>query len=699
MVKLRTILLSLFVSIIQLAVGQYHQLYQLEESLKAGDKSALFQIAKYFSSKKKMYEYIDSQRYKTTENIIAKRIIAENCLFTNEEIVITNSTTTKQFIEFLIKNKDKIFFSKLTNSFLITPLEQRSVNFQVRELSETRKQKLAENTKQILEVDCIKDSAIDTFIKNKDSYSLLLIASEFYKFKPGYDNCFYEAQQLTDALQLLTGLELGVENEKKEITWLIDNYFTIPKLNVLIFYDRNYSQYKWDDKKACFINPSLEIKKLTKEEKLFQLLKNKNDSIAFNAFIQLTTCDSLNVTKLADEYEDAEINSNYSIPTFPYKFLKQLVTLTKYCKTNNIDFIGTSDLQNRIMKLIPDMNFVERRKLEDELIKTLTLENITALEYWSLINEKSYNLQYSVGRILDIFYSQNWNKLINNEKQLKCYLKKSALLSKIGINGLCNNYLVKFNYSTNPIQLKIKSLHSNDDDINSQIKNIITVQFAAKKSKKIDISIWEGNKNYKKPDIKKKIIKLTQNIVDSTDTDYEISGILSQIDYSQIPLAIELIENYHFQSSWQKYSFILNDFGLFMVDNLDEKESRAEFLKLYSKFTEYELYSYYLDKTEIDYKTADNTLDYEKIYDEIKYNEPESFVGTTMCNRNNEVYSIIKLLELTFKTNLGFPNKLCNSNNSFECNARQRVFAWLQFLEKRNLLKREHTEPISFNYE
>lgn len=56
-----------------------------------------------------MYEYIDSNRYKTSEDLIAKRIITENSLFTNEEIEITNSTTSKQFNEFLTINKDKIF--------------------------------------------------------------------------------------------------------------------------------------------------------------------------------------------------------------------------------------------------------------------------------------------------------------------------------------------------------------------------------------------------------------------------------------------------------------------------------------------------------------------------------------------------------------------------------------------------------------
>lgn len=53
MVKLRIIILSLFVSVIHLAVGQYHQLYQLEESLKAGDKSALFQLQNTLAVKRR----------------------------------------------------------------------------------------------------------------------------------------------------------------------------------------------------------------------------------------------------------------------------------------------------------------------------------------------------------------------------------------------------------------------------------------------------------------------------------------------------------------------------------------------------------------------------------------------------------------------------------------------------------------------
>lgn len=697
MVKLRIIILSLFVSVIHLAVGQYHKLYLLEDSLKVGDKSALFEIAKYFDSNKKMYEYFDSYRYKTVESKIAKDIITKNCLFTNEEIEITNSTTTKQFIEFLTKNEDKIIFSKLTNSFLLTPLEQRSIKFQVRELSEARKQELSENRKQIFDNVCIKESEIDTLIRNKDPYSLLLLASELYKFNKGYFNCYFE-KDLIDIIQILTQTEFGVENENNEISWhLKETYFPIPKLNLLIFFANYYSQYKWDNKNACFTNPSLEIKSLSKEETLYQLLKNENDSIALSAFIQLTTCDSSTVSKLADEYEDAEINRNYSLPIFPYKFLKQLVALTTYCKTNNIDFWGTPELQKKILQLDTEMSFVERRKLEDELIRTLTVDNITVLEYWSLIYGTSINLTFSTGRILDIFYSKNWNRLINDEKHLKCYLKKSALLSKIGINGLCNNYLVKFNYSSEQIQLKIKTLQSNDNDINSQIKNIIAVQFAAKQNKQNNNVICECNKKNKKFDLKEDIKKIIKNVTDSFIAEYQISKILSQIVYSQIPLALDVIENYQYQFTSLRYYVISSDFGLFMVDNLVDKKNRTEFLELHSKLTEYELYSYYLDKAEIDYKTTNNTLDFDKIYEIIKYNVPKNFVGSGGRDEDNEVYSVIRLLELTFNTYFGFPKKLSYQNIEYGCDIRKRSFIWLQFLENKNLLKREHSEPISFN--
>ena len=222
-----------------------------------------------------------------------------------------------------------------------------------------------------------------------------------------------------------------------------------------------------------------------------------------------------------------------------------------------------------------------------------------------------------------------------------------------------------------------------------------TSNISQKKEEKV---FWDGNDDYSVKDLEEQLLKLTKNTKKTEETDRAISKILSQISYDQIPTALNLIENYPFQTQWRKYSFIENDFGLFLIDDFDKPEVRKEFLNLYSQFTEYELYAYFLDNAGIDYKT-NNKLDFDKIYELLKYNVVVAFVGGGGGKRDNEVYSLVKLLELTFNTTLGFPKKLCSSNNMYGCYSDKRAKAWRNYLIDNDLLKQQHNEPNSFSYE
>jgi hypothetical protein len=706
MTTIRTLTIFLFLSIsVKPTAGQNlkviardHPVYRLESRLMNGDKSALFDIAPYFDSKKKVIELLGYHLLTTAESQIAKRIVAENTLFTDDEFVITNSTT-KQFCEFLNNNKDKIIFSKLATSFLITPLENRTVNFAIRAISETKKQELQNKETTLFTPDWVTENEIDSLIKQRNPISLLSIASELFKIRSRFNRYNFYAEEFTNLLQYLTGTEIGVGNKKGEIFWHIDeDYQSESKLNLLIYFSKYYSQYKWDEKKLAFLNPKQEIKALGKEELLFQLLNNKNDSIAISAFTQLTVCNPTKVIQLAEEYESANISKSYAIPIFPYRFLKQLALLTDYCKTNNIDFVGTEDVRSHISILQSKLSFPDRRKLEDKLINFLTLDDITAFEYWALIHEQSWELTYSAGRILDIFYSKNWKKLINNNEYLSCYLKKSALFDGLGIIGICNNYLKKFSASSKVTLAQLKKFQPRDSDLKSQLEKIIAINKNINSKKQKGIIFWDGNKNYEVKNLKKQLNELTRNVQDSSKTDRAISTILSKINYSQIPAALDGIENYPFKNKWDKYSFIKNDWGFFMVGDLAYKATRDEFLKHYSMFSAHQLYAYYLQEAGINYTTA-NKLDYDKIYELIKYNVVVAFAGGGGGTQDNEVYSLIKLLELTFKTTLGYPNKLCNSNNMYGCDSDERAKAWMKYLADKKLLKLKHDEPISFHYE
>ncbi len=429
------------------------------------------------------------------------------------------------------------------------------------------------------------------------------------------------------------------------------------------------------------------------ERSLFLNLSSENDSIAFNSFIQLTTCQPQKIIQLANEFEKTDFNKSTAIPSLPFRFLKQLVVLTDYCKKNNIDFVGTDELKEKIKKLNSNLSFSERRQLENNLINTLTLDEITSLEYWTLIKERSNPLCYSVGRILDIFYSRNWNKLIENDKQLRLYLKKSYLFEQLGSIGICNNYLKKFSNADSSFIQKLNLLQSDDPDIQQQLKKAKLIRIIEPKFNSAFKKDSKQNKDTTIIDIEKKI----QNLIKSKNEE-ALLKLLSKINYNQIGVALNAIEKISFNNKWSQYSFMDKDWGFFLITDFSDINARKDFLKHYNELSEYDLYSYYLNLSGVDYNNNDNTLNYDKIYELLKYDIVFAFIGSINGTREDEVYSLIKLLEIKNNSTLGYSNKLCNSIE-YKCSARDRANEWMQFIIDNNLLKEMHKEPISFHYE
>jgi hypothetical protein len=62
------------------------------------------------------------------------------------------------------------------------------------------------------------------------------------------------------------------------------------------------------------------------------------------------------------------------------------------------------------------------------------------------------------------------------------------------------------------------------------------------------------------------------------------------------------------------------------------------------------------------------------------------------------VYAIVKLLELTHNTTLGYSQKFSNSRGVYSCDADDRANEWMQYLVDNKLLKERHDEPVSFRY-
>lgn len=680
--------------------GQKHPIYTLEQKLMKGDQSALFDIAKYFDSKKEVTEFLGHHVIHTNESEVAKRIAEENCIFTDSEITISNSTTSNDFLTFLNINKNKITFSKMAEAFIITPLKFRTSRVEFREIPENKKSELQAKYAELITKEWVKQSKIDSLINIRSPKALLGIASELYKIRYRFNTYHSNENEFTELLQILLGCEIAVENERKELTWHIDKtFYPEASLNLLIYFEGNYSSFKWEEQSSTFRNDRIQIKAIGKEEFLFQFLNNSNDSIALDAFIQLTRCSPAKVIQLADEFQKADIDNSWAIPIFPYKILKQLVVFTDYCKQNDIDFEGTEKLTSIIDKLDSNLSFTERRKLEDSIINHLPINEITAFEYWAAIKQQSAGITYSAGRILDIYYSKHWAEILKTEQYLKLFLKKSYLFNQLGIIGLCNNYLVKFINSGDLGIKNLESVQTEDNEIKNQIEKAKPFCKQTLKVPNDTMKVNDGNRDYNISNIAGKIkaIKAIQNQEKLKD---DLVELLSQINYSQIGEALREIENIKFKkSSWEKYTFMERDWGFFIDDNFDTLPTRTAFLNLYDKLSEFDLYSYYLDKAAIDYKNKDNSLNYDKIYDILKYNVIEAFAGGGGGKRDNEVYAIIKILELTHKTTLGYPKKLCNSNGIYGCNSQDRANEWMWFIENNKLLRESKNEPVSFHYE
>ena len=127
--KLRTLSIVFFL-IINLLVGrvQSQSVFKVEDNLMIGDKSSLFELIKYFDSSRQIVEL--SCAGKVPLYGIAKRIFSENCAFTEEEI--GNLEYYEDYLEFLNKNYDRITFFEEAKVFLITPLNERGIKYEIK---------------------------------------------------------------------------------------------------------------------------------------------------------------------------------------------------------------------------------------------------------------------------------------------------------------------------------------------------------------------------------------------------------------------------------------------------------------------------------------------------------------------------------------------------------------------------------------
>jgi len=172
-------------------------------------------------------------------------------------------------------------------------------------------------------------------------------------------------------------------------------------------------------------------------------------------------------------------------------------------------------------------------------------------------------------------------------------------------------------------------------------------------------------------------------------------GIIARISYDEIGEVIHYLEYLSVNRGEQVFDFLQKDFGLpiFQIDSASLKMLEEN----HAKLSEFEFYLHYLKEFGVDFLTKNGDLDYSKIYNILQFDIASPLVGSGGGKRDDYVYGIIKLLELTFNTRLGFHEKLNESQTFYTFTSSKRAHAWQQYIEEHKLLNDIPKCPPSFN--
>jgi len=232
------------------------------------------------------------------------------------------------------------------------------------------------------------------------------------------------------------------------------------------------NEYHYPDISYQFSPAVSGIQKLT----LFRRLNSRNDSVAMASFKQLTEGDPAEIIALANKYRQMFRSYNQTLPPFKYKYLEQLAELTLFCRRYEISYEPNKKLSGLLRELSLASDQPERYSLENKIIKHLSKDDITPLEYWACVHQENKENNFSVGRILDIYYSKHWDEILKDNLQLRLFLKKADLFKNIGVIGVCNTYLNKFDLNQTGLEERLKLIQKEETD--EQILNQIA-QLAA----------------------------------------------------------------------------------------------------------------------------------------------------------------------------------------------------------------------------
>jgi hypothetical protein len=238
------------------------------------------------------------------------------------------------------------------------------------------------------------------------------------------------------------------------------------------YWAQHAEEYEWDKARHCFVSRTELAARTQSYESLFRRLNSKNDTAAINAFVALTDGEPLLITEMSEQYRSLLRAYNKNLPDMRHGYLEQMTLLKAYCKRNHIDLTLTPTCDSLVEILSYPCRQKERFNIENKLLKHLELNDITALEWYAFLHSSNTELSFSLGRVLDYFYSKEWKHIINDVEQLRLLLKKTVLFKQIGAVGACSAYGNKLLYEDPNFLNKLQNLlkTEEDEDISNQIR-------------------------------------------------------------------------------------------------------------------------------------------------------------------------------------------------------------------------------------
>lgn len=322
----------------------------------------------------------------------------------------------------------------------------------------------------------IASNALTDLVKSGHPRALMHIAANIYKNRTRKNEEYsVDISKQLNALEKLSGIRVGIKDETNTYNFGDPTDDLNFQRGIFLYWLNHWQDYTWDENNLEFVNKKQAAEQEQSYEKLFRRLGSKKDSIAIAAYQQLSEGNPEKITDLSEKYRQLLRNYNKRLPSFKFYFLEALSRFTEYCRDHGIQYIASGDISAQLAELENIQSEVKRIELENKIINSLSLENVSIIEYWSALRESDKEANYSVGRILDKFYSKNWNFLISDNEHIRHYLKKSYLFEQIGVIGVCNSYLKKFDLKDTDLLKKLEDILKveSDSEIANQLEQII----------------------------------------------------------------------------------------------------------------------------------------------------------------------------------------------------------------------------------